>query len=291
MRKVLVTGAAGLLGRSLVDRLKDRYSVLAVDIASNPFGQSENIEYYNADLTNFEKYGPRLEKFKPEFIFNCAAYTDVDGCERNHDLADALNVDLLEELLTISRGKIVQFSSDYVFDGKNGPYAETDRVNPICYYGITKLKSEYILQNSAGKYLVIRSNVLYGTASNVRPNFVTWLIDSLRGGQKLKIVTDQYNNPIHVSNLAEAAVEAVECDISGTLHIGGSEYLSRYDLALKTAEYFHLDTSLITPVSTAELGQTADRPLKNGLKIDKAERLLKTRFLGIDDGLRLMGNY
>ncbi len=297
MKQVLITGAAGLLGQHLVDRLirrnsKDQnFSVMAIDIADNPFEHSGRLKYLQADLTKFITLTADIEKFNPDYIFNCAAYTDVDGCEKNKRLADDLNIHLVENLLGLPSKRIIHFSTDYVFNGQSGPYSESDSHDPIGYYGRTKLQSEKLLEISKKNYLVIRTNVLYGAGKNIRPNFITWLIDSLRQHKRLRIVTDQFNNPIHAGNLAEAAIESAQLNYSGTIHIAGADYLSRYQIAIKTAEHFKLDSSLISPVKTAELGQIAVRPLRGGLKIDKAKKLLKTKLLGLDEGLNLMGDY
>lgn len=288
MKRALVTGAAGLLGQSLVSTLQSDFLVEALDIAENPFDPYKNLTYRKIDLIDFAPVKSLIEKFKPDIIFNCAAYTDVDGCEKNRKMAFDLNVGVVKNLLTSSFGKIVQFSTDYVFNGENGPYAETDPVDPIGQYGETKLESERLIRESSREYLIIRTNVLFGRGVNIRPNFVSWLIEKLKAGEKLRIVTDQFNNPIHSANLADAAIEGGNGDIDGILHAGGASYLSRYDIAIKTAAHFGLDTGLIQPIGTSELGQTAKRPLKGGLKIDLAESKLKTRLLKLDEALSLM---
>lgn len=298
MRRVLVTGAAGLLGQHLVNHLRSAEiahkdtSILAIDKADNPFERSDYLDYLQADLILFDSIKSAVEDFEPDFIFNCAAYTDVDGCEKNKKLADALNVHLVKNLLEIhSFKKIIHFSTDYVFNGLNGPYTETDDTDPVGYYGLTKLQSERLLQNSQRYFLIIRTNVLYGTGKNVRPNFITWLIDNLRRNKNLRIITDQLNNPTYVGNLAQAAVEAAQKGYTGVLHVAGTDYLSRYQIALKTAVHFKLNSQFIEPISTDLLVQNAKRPLRGGLKIAKAQNLLKTRLIGLDEGLKLMGDY
>ncbi|MEE9553435.1 MAG: SDR family oxidoreductase [candidate division Zixibacteria bacterium] len=288
MKKSLVTGAAGLLGQNLVSKLISGFTVEALDIAERPFEPHPNLSYRKTDLTDFNPVKALIDRFNPDFIFNCAAYTDVDGCEKHRKLAYDLNIGVVKNLLETSFGKIVQFSTDYIFNGENGPYAETDQVDPIGYYGETKLESEKLIRESPRNYLIIRTNVLIGSGRNIRPNFITWLIDKLKAGENLRIVTDQFNNPIHAANLADVAIEGGTGDIEGVLHVGGASYLSRYEIAIKTAEYFGLDTGLIRPITTSELEQTAKRPLKGGLKIDRAKSKLKTRLLTFEDALRLM---
>lgn len=288
MKKALVTGACGLLGQCLVNRLKLSYNVIAVDIAADVFAINKDVSFVRTDLTEPGAISNIITDYSPEVIYNCAAFTDVDRCEIDKESAFELNVGLVEELTSAHSGRIVHFSSDYVFNGKNGPYAEDDKTDPLGYYGLTKLESEKIILKSGGSHLIVRTNVLFGKGINVRLNFIIWLINALGRGENIKIVTDQYNNPIHADNLAEAAIEAEEKGINGILHIAGGSYLSRYEIAVKTATHFGFDRDLILPVKTAELGQTASRPMRGGLKIDLARKILKCRLLDFDKALGLI---
>jgi dTDP-4-dehydrorhamnose reductase len=291
MIRSLVTGAAGLLGQHLVAELGGANTILAIDKAANPFPESQNIIYLQWDLIDFESIKNDIMDFNPELIFNCAAYTDVDGCEINKPLAHEINVKLVDNLLGLPYKKLIHFSTDYVFDGQNGPYGESDPTNPIGYYGQTKLESEQILARSERPYLIVRSNVLYGHAIDVRPNFISWLIDSFRQEKKLRLVTDQFNNPISAPNLSSAAIEAAAGNNTGILHIAGADYFSRYDIGRIVARHFKFNPRLIEPITTYQLGQKARRPLRGGLKIDKAKLLLKIPLLGLDQGLACMDDY
>ncbi len=297
MKRIIITGAAGLLGQHLIrclgsDKNQDPdFSILSIDKAVNPFKQSANLRYIQVDITEFDSLKSTMEDFNPDLIFNCASYNDVDGAEENRKPAENINVQLVENLQALSFEKIIYFSSDYVFNGQHGPYSEEDAPLPINYYGQTKYRSEKILKESGKNHLIIRSNVLYGTGIDIRPNFVTWLAMSLRRNQKVRIVTDQFGNPTYAGNLAEAAIEAARKDLTGILHIAGDDYLSRHEAALKAAAFFNLNSKMIIPITTEELRQPARRPLRGGLKIDKAKKLLKTRLLGLDEGLRLMADY
>jgi dTDP-4-dehydrorhamnose reductase len=290
MSKVIVTGAAGLLGQHLVAELQAKSEVLAIDKNENPFGQLPNLRYIQADLLDLAAFESEIGDYIPDVIFNCAAYTDVDGCETNKPLADQLNVGLVEDLLKLPFDKLIHFSTDYVFDGQSGPYAETDPVKPLGYYGQTKLKSEEVLKKGNRPFLIIRSNVLYGRGKNIRPNFLTWLIDGLRENRKMQLVTDQFNNPISAINLAGASIEAAFSEINGILHIAGTDYFSRYDIGKIVARKFKLNQRLIEPVTTYQLHQLAPRPRFGGLKIDKAKRLLKTPLLGLEESLGCLEN-
>ncbi len=294
MKRVIITGAAGLLGQHLircfksVEKRDPDFSILSIDKVVNPFKDPPGVRYIQADLREFDSIKPEIEDYKPDYIFNCASYNNVDGAEENRKLAKNINVQLVENLLKLSFKKIIHFSSDYIFDGLHGPYSEEDTPDPINYYGRTKYRSERILKESGKNHLIIRSNVLYGTGLDIRPNFITWLVTSLRRNKKIRIVTDQFGNPTYAGNLAQAAIEAAGKELTGILHVAGDDYLSRHETALKAAAFFDLDSKLITPIMTEKLSQPAGRPLRGGLKTDKAKRLLETRLLGLDEGLGLM---
>ncbi len=290
MSRILITGAAGLLGQNLVGQLLEKHHLQAVDKTANPFDESCGIDYLQADLTSFESIRPTILAFGPEYIFNCAALTDVDRCETERELADKLNFELVNHLLSIPVKKIIHYSSDYVFDGSSGPYKEDDRTEPINYYGLTKLHSENILMNSGVDYLIIRTNVLFGIAIGVKNNFVSWVKESLERGESISVVDDQFNNPTLASNLAKASVEVAFNDTKGILHISGDQYLSRYQAALIIAEHHKLDTNLIRRSTSSQISQKAKRPLKGGLVIDKAKAILKIKLIPFTESYVLIAN-
>lgn len=286
MNTILVTGACGLLGQHLVRHLREDHRVIAVDVAPKVFDDHNNISFLQCDLTDLPVVRQIFSQNPIDAVYNCAAYNDVDGCENNRDKAQKINVGLVETLVNTGCERIIQFSTDYVFNGRYGPYDENDETDPVGYYGATKLQAERIILESRRRHLIIRTNVLFGDGINVRPNFVSWLTSNFKWGKQLKIVTDQYNNPIHASNLAEASIETEELGQTGILHIGGGSYLSRCEMAYMVAERGGFSRGLIIPVSTSELGQAARRPMRGGLKIDRAERLLKTPLLTFKEALK-----
>ncbi len=291
MGKVLITGANGLLGQKLCLSFSLSYPVMAIDLHPQSFIPSPDIAYHSLDLTNGEKVLSFVQSHHPDLIINAAAYTDVDGCEINQKEAWAVNVEAVETLVKIclkQKIRLIHLSTDYVFDGENGPYAEEDTPHPVSYYGKTKLESENSIRSSGVDFLIVRTNVLYGWGQKVKPNFLLWLLDKLSGGEKIEIVTDQLNNPTLANNLSACLVEMSEKNLTGILHVGGAEYLSRYDFALEAADIFELDKSLIAPVQTSLLAQPAKRPRRGGLKIEKAQKFLKTKLLTVEEGLELV---
>ncbi len=288
MRTVLITGANGLLGQKLCRHFSSSCKIIATDLQPESFVSFPNLSYERLDVTDRRSLAFHVRFYKPSIIINAAAYTDVDGCEIHKDQARAVNVGGVRNLIKACREhkfKLVHLSTDYVFDGETGPYSEDDPAHPVNFYGQTKLESEKVIRESGIDFVIVRTNVLYGFGKNIKKNFLLWLLEKLSAGEKLKIVTDQLNNPTLVDNLSECILEMMQRDFSGVLHVAGAEYLSRYDFAVKVADKFGHDTALVSPTTTESLGQKAKRPSRGGLKIDKAQSLLKTKLLNVEQGL------
>jgi len=290
MKKVLVTGANGLLGQRIVEILSPAYKILACDLGSE-FFLSNKASYHSLDIREKDKLMTSAKSFRPSWIINCAAYTDVDGCEENQALAWSVNVDGVKNLTEIcqeSKINLVHFSTDYVFDGKDGPYAEEDKTSPINFYGKTKLESEKVIKHSGINCTLIRTNVLYGCGEKVKANFFLWVWEKLKDGEKLKVVDDQYNNPTLAFNLAGIVKEAIDAKIFGLYHIGGADWLSRFEFAQKIALSFGFNKEKIEPIKTSILEQIAPRPLRGGLRIDRARKAFKAEIWGIDKSLEFL---
>ena len=178
----------------------------------------------------------------------------------------------------------MHLSTDYVFDGENGPYAETDTPAPINYYGKSKLAGENAIVTAGIDHAILRTNVVYGPPS-ARPDFVQWVIKALDAEKPITVVTDQFSNPTYVEDLAMAIIRVIERRKIGVYHVAGSDYLSRYEFARRIATFFRTNPDLIKPITTDELGQAAKRPLRAGLVTLKAETSLGLRFRGIESGL------
>jgi dTDP-4-dehydrorhamnose reductase len=272
--RIFVTGVNGMLGQRTVEFYSENNNVelLACSIEGEPF--RNNMEYVSCDITDREKIKKIVYDFCPDFIINTAAFTNVDLSEKQKEDAWKANVKGVEYLTEAARvidAHLIHISSDYIFDGKDGPYDENSTPNPIGYYGRTKLASENVLRIGGILYTIIRTNVLYGFTLNSRPDFVRWLIYELEEGNKVKIVDDQINNPTFIEDLVQALNKIIEFKKQGIFNIGGKEFLSRYDFAKAIANYFDLDDELIIQIKTSELKQAANRPLNSGLITLKAE--------------------
>jgi dTDP-4-dehydrorhamnose reductase len=289
--RILVVGATGMLGQCVIDFYlkKGNYELLSLSVEDKPV--NNKVEYLQCDISNRIKIKKYIQSFYPDFIVNAAAYTNVDKSESERELAWKINVKGTEYISEAARAidaHIIHFSTDYIFDGKSGPYSENAVPNPLGYYGRTKLASENALKISGAFYTVLRTNVLYGTAPNSRPDFVKWVVNSLRSNNSIRIVTDQINNPTYIDDLVQAISRVIEFGKTGIFNIGGREFLSRYDFTIMIADYFKLDKSLITSILTKELKQAARRPLNSGLITLKVETELGYKPHSIKEALAEM---
>jgi len=285
--KVLIIGCNGLLGQKLARFAPAGFHVMGIDLQERSAVPLS--DYRSADLSRDGAAVELAGIWQPEWIINAAAFTDVDGAELMREQCYRVNVTLVENLIqacSATGAKMVHVSTDYVFDGQNGPYREEDPPNPIGYYGATKLAGETALLNSAVHYAIARTMVLYGQGIRVRPNFVTWLVATLMQGQPVRIVNDQFGNTTLADELAEGIWQMVLRQSRGIYHIAGREIVDRYAFALKIAHVFALNAALIEPVATAQLQQRAPRPMKSGLVVQKAMEELGISLSDVETGLR-----
>jgi len=291
-KRIFVTGSNGMLGQRIVHYFSklENVELMACSVEDKQVPGDKEVEYIQCDLRKRESIKSAVLNFYPDFIINAAAFTNVDLSESDRENAWKLNVkgvEYLAETCRVLDAHLIHISSDYVFDGKRGPYSEEAKPNPLGYYGRTKLASENALKISGAVNTIIRTNVLYGVA-NSRPDFVRWVINSLRSNKQINIVTDQINNPTYIDDLVSAISKIIEFQRQGIYNIGGRDFLSRYDFTIKIADYFNLDKNLINPIKTVDLNQAAPRPLSSGLITIKAESQLGFKPHSIEETLAIM---
>lgn len=267
--KILITGSNGLLGQAIISiftRESDFELVLSsVEETSNI---NLNYKYIQLDITSKEQVKKTVADTAPDLIINCAAFTDVDGCETERVLSWKLNVDAVKHLIIAARPnnvKIVHFSTDYIFDGKNGPYDELATPNPVSFYGRSKLAAENALISSGICYSIIRTMVLFGIGSKVKTNFATWLVNKLSAGERINIVDDQIGNSTIVDDLAYGTLKLIEAEKEGIYNIAGKDIESRLEFTYKLCDVFGYKKDLINVIKTKDLNQPAQRPLNSGL--------------------------
>ena len=281
MIKVVITGSNGLLGQSLLNLLlkdKDSYQVYGFSRGKNRSGR-EDFNYISIDITEKEELDKKLEQIQPDYIINTAAMTQVDDCETNKQACDILNVDVVKWMTRFaskSKTHIIHLSTDFIFDGKKGYYKETDKPNPLSYYGLSKLKSEQVLKDSKINFTILRTILVYGKVFDMsRSNIVLWVREMLEKNKEITIVDDQYRMPTYVEDLAMACKIAMDKKALGIYHISSNTLLSVYEIAQQIAETFDLNKNLIKPISTSTLNQKAPRPAKTGFDLSKTNNELR----------------
>lgn len=238
--------------------------------------------------TDYKEVRRECSNVKPRVIINCAAMTNVDMCESDRQMASALNVKVVENLVracSINEAHLIHFSTDYIFNGEKGPYTETDTPDPINYYGRTKLAGENAILTSSIPATILRTNIVYGHFPGMKKDFVTWVRESCAGGQEISVVQDQFGNPTAAADVAVATMRVIERGKVGIYNVGGPEYLDRFSFACRIATFFGHSVECIHPETTAQLQQPAKRPLRAGLVTLKAETDLGLKRTRIEDGL------
>jgi dTDP-4-dehydrorhamnose reductase len=283
--RALVIGAGGQVGEALARALRERGHQVLATFWRVPVEGAARL-----DVTDEAAVESAVSKAAPGWIFCPAGMTAVDYCEDHID--EARRANMTGPLAAARAGArlgagFTYFSSEYVFDGEAGPYGEDDPPRPLSVYGRTKLEGERAVLGEIPRSQVVRTTVVYGVERQEK-NFVYQLLRALRAGEAMRVPKDQLSSPTYSPDLASACVELAELGVSGVFHLAGSEVMDRYAFALVACRVFDLDPSRLIPVATASLNQRARRPLKGGLRIDRARALLRSELRPPEGGLRAM---
>lgn len=273
MKKILIIGSNGLLGQSLVKRFNTGFDVYGCSIESENFTNFLlNENYFKIDIKSRTDVKNFFLSIQPDVVVNAAAYTNVDKCEEDREECWAVNAKSLENIVeacSVFSPILVHISTDYIFDGKNAPYKEEDIPNPFGFYGKSKFAAEKIVKESNLEYLIIRTQILYGTGEKIKNNFVLWVLNKLRNNQKIQVVNDQIGNPTFADDVPEAIYRLLELNEYGIFNVCGIEECNRYEFAKKIADLFGLESNLIKEITTSELNQKAPRPMNSSFILDK----------------------
>lgn len=274
-KKILVTGSNGLLGQKLVYALRQREGIqlIATSRGENRLNEKAGYIYESLDITDKDQVQDVISKYRPDCIINTAAMTNVDACETKREECRLINVTAVENIISSikSQTQLIHLSTDFVFDGNNGPYSETDTPHPLSYYAQSKYDSEKVVMKSEIPWTIIRTIIIYGVSENMsRLNLILWAVKSLSKGEKIRVVTDQYRAPTLAEDLADGCISAALKNKTGIYHISGKETLSIIKIVETVAEFFGLDKTLIEPITTSTLNQPARRPPRTGFVIEKA---------------------
>jgi dTDP-4-dehydrorhamnose reductase len=294
MKTILVTGSNGMLGQKIIYALRNSNDVRCISTSKgqNRILAKDGYIYESFDITHREETKTLFAKYEPDVVINTAAMTNVDACEMKKEECRKLNVDAVEYMVEECKKyntHFIQISTDFVFDGEAGPYKEQDNPNPQSFYAQSKYDAEQLVMQSGLRWTIIRTIIIYAVIDDIsRSNLVLWTKNSLEKKQSINVINDQFRAPTLAEDLADACIAAAFKGQAGIYHVSGAETKSILDWAYIVADYFHLDKSYITPVTTAELNQPAKRPLRTGFIIDKARKELNYHPHSFIEGLGII---
>ena len=289
-----MTGSNGLLGQKLVYKLKDRTDVelIATARGANRLVDQTGYLFRSMDIEDRQSVDTVIDTVKPHHIIHTAAMTQVDDCELDHAACDRANVDAVQYIVNAAErnnSHLVHISTDFIFNGKEGPYDEEAEADPLSYYGNAKWKGELIVQKSKLKWAILRTVLVYGIVDNMgRSNIVLWAKGALEKGNPINVVDDQFRSPTLAEDLADGCILAMDKQATGIYNISGKDQLSIIDLVRQVADHYKLDKSLIRPVSSTTLNQAAKRPPITGFILDKARKDLGYNPHSFTEGIALM---
>jgi len=295
--KLLIIGGGGQLGSKLIEYGRENHTLYATYMTRRPFLDPE--QTFQIDKTQKKSITDLVSKIKPSAVIDTAALHNVDLCETDNAKAFSVNVEGTQNIAEVCNklgAKMVFISTDYVFDGTKGLYKEEDAPKPINYYGASKLQGEQAVKKTCSNYAIARTSIIYSylpakqeQSSSGKPlNFAIWATEKLAKNESLNIVNDQYGSPTLADSLAQTLIKICENNINGLYHIAGRTRLNRYEFTFKLAEKMGYDTTLIKPINSSNLKQTAERPLDSSLNVEKIENTLKTPMLTIDQALAIL---
>ena len=245
--KILITGSNGMLGHDLIEVLKDKHELLLTTSKT-------------LDITDGNSVMDFIVKSNPDIVINSAAYTDVDGCESNPDLAYNVNGEGVKNLALACREvdcPLVHISTDYVFNGQNDrPWVEDDEIGPISIYGKSKLKGEEHIKEILEKYFIVRTAWLYGVNGR---NFPRTMLELAQKHSEITVVYDEVGTPTYTPDLAKGISKLIETDYYGTYHLTNSGNCSWCEFARYIFEVADVDVNVI-PVTASEFARPAPRP-------------------------------
>ncbi|GAB5523991.1 MAG: dTDP-4-dehydrorhamnose reductase [Roseivirga sp.] len=295
--KILITGSNGLLGQKLVKLILDKNQdeLIATARGENrlPFA-ADRYTYISLDITDETSVTKVISETKPDVVIHTAAMTNVDQCETERAACWKLNVDATQYLVSACEQTgafFLHLSTDFIFDGETGPYDEEASANPISYYGESKLKSEELVIAGKANWAIVRTVLVYGIAHDMsRSNIILWVKGSLEQGKPIKVVDDQLRSPTLAEDLAMGCYLIAQQRAEGVFNICGKDLLTPYEMAIKTADFFKLDTATMQRADASTFQQTAKRPPRTGLLIDKATAELGYTPHSFDEGIAIVAS-
>lgn len=282
--KLLITGANGQLGRALnILARKEGHEIINTDVAS--VVSSEIVpDVRPMDITSFHDVLQVLSSVKPDVVINCAAFTNVNACESEEELAYKINAvgpENLAKVCALNGARLVQVSTDYVFDGTaDRPYVEMNPVNPQSAYGRTKQKGEALAAENLSELYIVRTAWLYGDGNN----FVKTMLNLAKKGQALTVVNDQFGTPTSAMELGRMILELIKKENYGIYHATCEGSTNWYEFAKTIFEMAGIEADL-SPVSSDEYVTPAKRPAYSVLENQHYNSAYGTKMMEWKDAL------
>ncbi len=291
MVRILVTGSNGFLGHRLVASLRLRTDVelIATSLGPDRRSDTEGYLYVPMDVTSEQAVQEVCSRYRPDAIIHTAAITQVDQAEQQPARCRRLNVGAVAHLVGACARygiHLLQLSTDFVFDGLSGPYAESDPVSPISVYGWSKAAAEKLLSDSEISWAVVRTILVYGQeVPGGRSNIVQWATKVLQSGNPVQVVNDQYRMPTFVEYLAQACIEIALRKERGIFHISGEEEVSIFELVGHVAQHLGLRMEMVQSVNSSDLAGAELRPPRTGFILGKAKSRIHYEPVSLETGL------
>jgi len=284
-----VVGGSGQIGQRIVAACAAREWAVVRTSYRDQRGGIERL-----DATNAADVWRVMKRLSPSVIINSVnARGGTDACEADPALAQRAHFETARNLVDAARrvgARFVQISTDYVFDGQGGPYAETAVPRPLSQLGRAKLQAEQYALAQLADALVLRTSFVFSwTPESSTKNFVMQVLENDQHGSVMRVPNDQVGNVTYAPNFAAALVELVDGGCAGLYHLAGTTRCSKYEWALRVADFFGLNRALLQGVSTSQLQQPGPRPLQSGFRLEKILAVLRTtRLLSLEEGLAAM---
>ena len=289
IKKILVTGSAGLIGTQIVKDLLDNHK--QVYSCYNKTKPELGI-ITHLDLTKKDDIVNTMNRIKPDVVIHLGAMTDVELCETETELAKKINTDATE-ILALESEKYNTFfmymSTDYVFDGKVGMKKENDEPNPINFYGKSKLDGERVFKKITTPNVIVRTSTPFGIHSK-KISFPIWVKKNLELKKEISVVVNQYTSPSYVPNISKMIIEIMERKITGIIHLAGATKISRYDFAVQISKIINANKQFLKLTKMDQMDWKAQRPADSSLSVSKANKILKNKPEKIEDSLKLLFN-
>ena len=292
--KILITGSNGLLGQKILHKLRidDRVELIATSRGKNRVSVESGYTYFSLDITSEKLVSKIILEQRPRVVINTAAMTNVDLCEHETKACNILNVDAVKYLADACQkidAHLIHISTDFIFDGKNGPYREEDEPNPLSYYGLSKLKSEQLLYKHNVRWTILRTIIVFGVGENLsKSNIVLWAKDMLEKGQEMNIIDDQFRAPTLAEDLADACILAAKKKAFGIFNASGKDIMSICEIVETIAKHYGYSTENLNKISTVTLNQKAIRPPKTGFILDKSRNELGYKPHSFEESLAII---